>query len=222
MPVLRRPKLPPRPPAYAPASSLPLRRRGAKSSAGGRIQRQFVRWVSERALVQRVPPGPGRSSSKFSTGWAGSSDEYAMVAQAAMSISSAARGAAVASPAKGRLRSCERSVIPLSNGKSPIQVHLTHRSREMDSNLWFLVSTTAKIVSHVASRVISAVRRGWLAFAPNGREPRLPMPRQSRGAVVMAHLHEAGQGDVIAPSVEIEEAGIAVVAQALLVIPSRI
>ena len=92
----------------------------------------------------------------------------------------------------------------------------------MDSNLWFLVSTTAKIVCHVGSRVLSAVRRGWLAFAPNGREPRLPMLRQSRRAVVMAHLHEAGQGDVTALSVEIEEAGIAVVAQALLVIPSRI
>lgn len=87
---------------------------------------------------------------------------------------------------------------------------------------WFLVSTTARIVSHAASHVRSAVRRGWLAFAPNGCEPRLPVPRQSRRAVVMAHLHEAGQGDVIAPSVEIEEAGIAVVAQALLVIPSRI
>jgi hypothetical protein len=41
-----------------------------------------------------------------------------MVAQAAMSISSAARGAAVVSPAKGRLRSCERSVILLSTEKS--------------------------------------------------------------------------------------------------------
>jgi hypothetical protein len=48
------------------------------------------------------------------------------------------------------------------------------------------------------------------------------MPRQSRRAIIMAHLHEAGRGDVITPSVEIEEAGIAVVAQALLVIPSRI
>jgi hypothetical protein len=65
-------------------------------------------------------------------------------------------------------------------------------------------------------------RHGWLALAPNGREPRLLMPRQSRRAVIMAHLHEAGRGDVIAPSVKIEKAGIAVIAQALLVIPSRI
>ena len=63
---------------------------------------------------------------------------------------------------------------------------------------------------------------GWLGFAPNGREPRLLMPRQSRRAVVMAHFLEAGRGDVIAPSPEIEEAGVAIVAQALLVIPSRI
>jgi hypothetical protein len=31
-----------------------------------------------------------------------------------------------------------------------------------------------------------------LAFAPNGREPRLLVPRQSRWAVVMAHLQKAG------------------------------
>ena len=71
-------------------------------------------------------------------------------------------------------------------------------------------------------RAVGGARPGGLGFAPNGREPRLPMARQSRRAVVMAQLDEAGRGDVIAPSVEIEEAGIAIVAQALLVIPSRI
>ena len=74
----------------------------------------------------------------------------------------------------------------------------------------------------IAGRIGGTARPGGLGFAPNGREPRLLMPRQSRRAVVMAHLHEAGRGDVIAPSVEIEEADIAIVAQALLVIPSRI
>jgi hypothetical protein len=74
----------------------------------------------------------------------------------------------------------------------------------------------------IAGRIGGTARPGWLAFAPNGRQPRLLMPRQSRRAVVMAHFHEAGRGDVIAPSLEIEEAGIAVVAQALRVIPSRI
>jgi hypothetical protein len=63
---------------------------------------------------------------------------------------------------------------------------------------------------------------GWLGFAPNGHEPRLLMPRLSRRAVVMADFLEAARGDVIAPSPEIEEAGVAIVAQALLVIPSRI
>jgi len=62
------------------------------------------------------------------------------------------------------------------------------------------------------------VRR--LGFAPNGREPRLLVPRQSWRAVVMPHLLEAGRGDVIAPSIQIEEASVAIVGKALLVIPS--
>ena len=58
-----------------------------------------------------------------------------------------------------------------------------------------------------------------LGFAPNGREPGLPMLRQSRRAVVMAQLHETGRGGVTAPRVEIEEAGIAIVAQASSLFP---
>jgi hypothetical protein len=69
---------------------------------------------------------------------------------------------------------------------------------------------------------IEAARPGGLGFAPNGREPRLLMSRQSRRAVVTAYLLEAGRRDVIAPSIEIEEAGVAIVAQALLVVSSRI
>jgi len=65
-------------------------------------------------------------------------------------------------------------------------------------------------------------RPGGLALAPNGHEPRLPMPRQPRRAVVMAHLHEAYRDDVIAPSIEIEEAAIALVGKALLVISSGV
>ena len=37
------------------------------------------------------------------------------------------------------------------------------------------------------------------------------MPRQSWRAVVMPHLLEAGRGDVIAPSIQIEEASVAIV-----------
>src|SRR5207248_55955 len=59
-------------------------------------------------------------------------------------------------------------------------------------------------------------RPGGLGFAPNGREPRLLMPRQSWRAVVMPHLLEAGRGDVIAPSIQIEEASVAIVGKALL------
>ena len=74
----------------------------------------------------------------------------------------------------------------------------------------------------IAGRIGGTVRSGGLGFAPNGREPRLLMPRQSWRAVVMAQLREAGRRDVVTPSVEIEEAGVAIVAQALLVISSRI
>src|SRR5271154_5477143 len=62
----------------------------------------------------------------------------------------------------------------------------------------------------------------YLGFAPNSREPGLPGSRQARWAVVMADLYETGCGDVIAPGVEIEEAGIAIVAKPLLVVSSRI
>src|SRR5260221_11856188 len=61
-----------------------------------------------------------------------------------------------------------------------------------------------------------------LCFAPNSREPGLPLSRQAGRAVVMVQLDETGRSHVIAPSVEVEEAGIAIVAQALFVVPSRI
>src|SRR6516165_2993579 len=61
-----------------------------------------------------------------------------------------------------------------------------------------------------------------LALAPNSRQPRLLVPRQSRWAVVMRYLHEPGRGYVIAPSVEIEEARVSTIAQALVILPSRV
>ena len=51
-----------------------------------------------------------------------------------------------------------------------------------------------------------------LIFAPNSREPRLLVARESRRAVIMFHLEEPGSGDKIAPGVEIEEAAIAITA----------
>src|SRR6202035_4009507 len=74
----------------------------------------------------------------------------------------------------------------------------------------------------IAGRIGGRAAPGGLGFAPNGREPRLLMPRQSWRAVVMPHLLEAGRGDIIAPSIQIEEASVAIVGKALLVIPSRI
>src|SRR5271169_4314293 len=69
--------------------------------------------------------------------------------------------------------------------------------------------------------IVGTAPPGGLAFAPDGREPPLLVARQSRRAVVMPHLEEPGRGDVIAPCVVIEEAAIAVTAQALLVVPPR-
>ena len=46
----------------------------------------------------------------------------------------------------------------------------------------------------------------WVAFAPNGHEPRLLVARETRWAEVTLHLEEPSSGDVIAPGVEIEEA----------------
>src|SRR5450759_3530721 len=61
-----------------------------------------------------------------------------------------------------------------------------------------------------------------LRLAPNGREPGLPLSRQAGRAVVMAQLDKTGRSHVITPGVEVEEAGVATVAQALFVVPSRI
>src|SRR5205823_5664639 len=62
--------------------------------------------------------------------------------------------------------------------------------------------------------------RSRLAFAPCGREPRLLVARKSRRAVVVSHLEEPGSSKVIAPGVEFEEAAIAAIAKALLVVSS--
>ena len=64
--------------------------------------------------------------------------------------------------------------------------------------------------------------RRTLPFAPDGREPPLVVARQPWRAVVMAHLQEAGCGDVITPGVVIEEAAIAITAEAFLVVSSRV
>ena len=61
-----------------------------------------------------------------------------------------------------------------------------------------------------------------LAFAPYGREPRLLVARKSRRAVVMSHLAEPGSSNVIAPGIEIEEAAIAAIAKAFLVVSSGV
>jgi hypothetical protein len=100
-------------------------------------------------------------------------------------------------------------------------------ARQGRRTIWLLACGPASVAdrSHTGGHPTSwimVVAQTRLAFAPNAREPRLLVPRLSRRAVVMTDLHEAGRGDVIAPSVEIEEARIAVVAQTLLVIPARI
>jgi hypothetical protein len=62
--------------------------------------------------------------------------------------------------------------------------------------------------------------RCQLAFAPYGCKPRLLVARKSRWAIVVSHLEEPGSSNEIAPGVEIEEAAIAAIAKAFLVVPS--
>jgi len=61
-----------------------------------------------------------------------------------------------------------------------------------------------------------------LAFAPYGCEPRLVVARESLWAIVMSDLNESCSANVIAPSVEIEEAAIAITAKPFLVVSSRV
>ncbi len=61
-----------------------------------------------------------------------------------------------------------------------------------------------------------------LAFAPNGRQPRLPMARKPWWPEITLHLDESDGGDVIAPGVEFEEAAIAIAAKTFLVVSSRV
>jgi hypothetical protein len=61
-----------------------------------------------------------------------------------------------------------------------------------------------------------------LRLAPNGSEPGLPLSRQAGRAIVMVQLDETGRNHVVAPSAEVEEAGVTAVAEALFVVSSRI
>jgi hypothetical protein len=73
-------------------------------------------------------------------------------------------------------------------------------------------------VRSLSIRRSAAEGRSRLAFAPYGREPRLLVARKSRRAVVVFDLEEPGSSNVIAPGVEIEEAAIAAIAKAFLVV----
>src|SRR5665213_892655 len=61
-----------------------------------------------------------------------------------------------------------------------------------------------------------------LRLAPHRREPRLPLSRQAGRPVVMIQLDETGRTHVVAPCVEVEEAGVTAVAKAFFVVPPRI
>jgi hypothetical protein len=58
-----------------------------------------------------------------------------------------------------------------------------------------------------------------LCLAPNRREPRLPLSWQTGRPVVMMQLDETRRNHVVAPCVEVEEAGVAAVAKAFFVVP---
>src|SRR4051812_35982434 len=61
-----------------------------------------------------------------------------------------------------------------------------------------------------------------ISLSPHRREPRLSLPRQTGRAIVMPHLHEARRADVAAPCLEIEEAAVALIAEAFLVVAARV
>src|ERR1700730_12956434 len=92
------------------------------------------------------------------------------------------------------------SAAPDSNGAAP-KARLMSCSRSNGSGMWQLLA---------------------LSLAPNGREPRLPLSRQARRAVVMVQLVETGRNHVVTPGVEVEETGVTSVAQALFVVTPRI
>jgi hypothetical protein len=58
-----------------------------------------------------------------------------------------------------------------------------------------------------------------LRLAPNRGQPRLPLWRQTGRPVVMMQLNETGRNHVVAPCVEVEEAGVAAVAKTFFVVP---
>ena len=101
-------------------------------------------------------------------------------------------------------------------------------------NATFSGSSSARNIAHLAGGAYSisyTTSRGTIlpvvptagsTFAPNGREPRLLVAREPRRAEVTLKFDEAGRRDVFAPGVEIEEAAIAVIAQAFLVASSRV
>ena len=55
-------------------------------------------------------------------------------------------------------------------------------------------------------------KRARSVFAPNGREPRLLVARESARAVVMPNLREAGSSNVTTPGGKVQKAAIAVTA----------
>lgn len=61
-----------------------------------------------------------------------------------------------------------------------------------------------------------------LIFSPYGREPGLLVARQSCRTVIFLHLNEACAGDILTPGGEIEEAAIAAVAHAFLIVSAWI
>lgn len=61
-----------------------------------------------------------------------------------------------------------------------------------------------------------------LGSAPNGHQPRLPVPRQSRRAEIVPKLDEPRGPQLGPPNVQIEEAAEAAAAQTLLVVALRV
>src|SRR5438552_9488302 len=56
-----------------------------------------------------------------------------------------------------------------------------------------------------------------LCLSPNRREPGVPRARQAGRTVVMVEFDETGRSHIVAPSVEVEETGVATIAPAFFV-----
>ena len=146
------------------------------------------------------------------------------------------------SSGRGLLRDLNRRV-PAAQRYNTDCEHLRHPSREQNHSSGWTTSlgadqspaATASTAPDSSGAAPKGELMSWsrsniggmhkpleLCLAPNRREPRLPLSRQAGRPVVMMQLNETGRNHVVAPRLEVEEAGVAAVANPFFVVPPRI